>query len=226
MLTGIIVFIVILLVGGIILLNGQSSSGHKPREKFLKELADFWEGELQASGSQEESSKVHFVFDGRKFIFEDVEEKGFKDKINKAYLKLALATDFDLYFTQKEQKSVQMKTIIASDIQDEAVKEGVRINTPVELKDFYVHTNNPKLSNKIFENVKVRRILDRLKNRDARGYPSIPLRILNGVIILEFYAEGSIKPRLHDLHQNVSALEHHLKVLVDVAKTLESFKFV
>ncbi len=222
MLTGIIVFIVILLVGGIILLNGESSSKHKPREEFLKELADFWEGELKPLGTQEESSQVHFVFDGRKFIFEDVEEKGFKDKINKAYLKLPVATDFNLYFTQKEQKSVQMKTIIVSDIPEEAIKEGIKINVPEELKDFHVHTNNPKLSNKIFENVKARRILARLKNRDARGYPSIPLRILSGVIILEFYAEGSIKPRLHDLHHNVSALEHHLKVLVDLAKTFES----
>ena len=226
MLTGIIIFIIIGLIGGIISLSSQATPGHKSRKEFLTELSDFWEGELKPLEGQEESFKVEFNFEGRKFIFEDVEEKGFKDKINRVYLKLPTALDLNLYFTQKEQRSVQMKTMIVSEIPDEPIKEDTKVNVPKELKDFHVHTNNPRAANKILEDLKARRILARLKNMDSRGYPSIPLRILGGVIILEFYAEGSIKPRLSQIYHNISALEHHLKTLFDLDRVLETLKFI
>lgn len=222
MMTWIIILIFFLLVGGIIFVSSQSPSTRKPREEFLKELASFWEGELKALEGGADSFQITFNFKGRKFIFEDIIEKGFKDKINRVVLKAATSTGLDLYFTQREQKSVQMKTIIVSDIPDEPLKEAEKINLPLGLKDFNAHTNNPRLLNKIFEDTKTTAILTQFKNVDIRGYSKMPLRIQEGSIILEFYTEAGLsKPHVSTLYSNVSSLEKYLEKFVELAKRLE-----
>ncbi len=222
MMTWVIIVILVLLVGGIIFISSQSSPAQKPRIQFLKELADFWEGKLEALPGDPDSFQIHFNFEGRDFVFEDILEKGFKDKVNRVSLKTTTSTNVDLYFTQKEQKSVQMKTMIVSDIPDEPLKDIEKLNLPSGLKELNPHTNNFKLVNNLFEDAKTAAILTQFKNVDARGYSKMPLKIRQGVIILEFYTEGWVaRPHISALYNNVSSLEKYLEKIVDLAKRLE-----
>ena len=60
---GIIVFIVIALLAGIVYLEAQSQNKKKPREQFLGELSQSLEGRIEPIAEAKNSFRISFTFD-------------------------------------------------------------------------------------------------------------------------------------------------------------------
>ena len=114
-----VIIIVVLLVAGILFLSSHSPIKKKSREEFLEEVAKFIEGKLEKAQGQEGSYQINFNFEGQHFLYEDFEDKGFKEKLNKAYIKSQTSTNLTLAFTEKERKMrILSDVFIASNIPD------------------------------------------------------------------------------------------------------------
>ena len=162
-----LVLIVLLFLGGIILLSTKSPLKKKTRAQFLQELADLLEGVLEPieDNEGENSFRIKFQFKGQEFVYEDLEKKGFKEKIYKAYLKARTPSKLTLTFTEK-RRSTKIRTdiFIASEVSTEHVNEHVQLQVPENLKDLKVFTTDPVAANQIFEDNKTAAILKKFKN--------------------------------------------------------------
>ena len=222
--TWLIVLLIVILLAGIILLNRETQSEEKSREQFLKNVEKFVYGHLEPMENQLNSFRVPFDFEGKEFIYEDLLVKGFKENVNKGYLKAKTHSKLILYFTQKEPKtSIRGDIFIASEIPDERLPEDIKVETPKGLESFKVHTNDPVLTNELFGDPRIVRILTDFKNK-IKGTDLIPLRISEGVVILEFFPFPNLKPNLFSLHSNVSAMEDYLLLLARIVEKIDGRK--
>lgn len=221
-----IIIVGCLLVAGIVFLSSQSVSTEKSREEFLREVAKLIDGKLEALAGQEGCYQILFNFEGQHFTYEDVEDKGFSGKLNKAYLKAETATKLVLSFTEKERKTKILSNIfIASSIPDEPIKENKKVNVPEALKSFAVHTNDIAMTNRFLEDAKVVDVLCQFKNSDPRGFLSLPFKIVDGVVMLEFSSSHRFKPNLPMLKSNVHLLENYLDQLLIIIAKLNHLSF-
>ena len=119
----IIVGIVVLILGVLILAKVVQSKLNS-REEFLDKLAKFLESKLEPMEGLDNSYKLRFIFDGKEFVYEDIEEKRFKGKAHKAYLKIKAPGNLHLNFTEKKRTgNLRSEIFIASQIPDQAQDE-------------------------------------------------------------------------------------------------------
>jgi len=221
-----LVLIVLLSLGGIILLSGKSPFEKKTRELFLQELAKLLNGTLELiEGEDDESSfRILFRFEGEDFVYEDLEKKGFKSKVYKAYLKVKTPSKLTVRFTERKH-STKIKTdiFIASEVSTNYVDEHVGLEVPKHLKDLNVTTNDTIEANRLFDDRKISSILKRYKNVDSRGYPFLSLGLVDGTVTLEFHAATTFQPNLSALQGDIASIEDHLeKIMVIVRKLKEN----
>ncbi len=223
-----IILVVIVLLAGIILLSGSSSPKKQTREQFLRSLAKFVEGDLQAIEGEPDAYGIRFTFEGQSFVYEDVSDRGFarllrQEGAYKAYLKTKTAGHFTLSFTEEPRSTtfVRSDVIIASKIPDEPTPQETRVHVPPKLKGLNIHTNDVQRANTLLENDKVVSIFSQLKNIDARGCPSMPLRIVDGEVILEFYSSMQKNPSRAALMRHISSMENYLEKFLRIVKLLQ-----
>ncbi len=223
------VIVIVLLVGGIVYFSLTVSGRKKTREQFLRELAEFMEGSLESfhGPDQPNAFRVVFDFEGEKFIYEDLEEVSFHEKLFKGYLKSQIGTPLDLYFTEKEksEKIIQPGTHFQSPKSvGQSFKEKIKVDMPKILRHFNVYTNHAEDTNSLLADDKVARVFAEFKNADSRGRSFLSLRILHGEIILDFYSAGNYTPSRSDLMNNVASMENYVKKFLLIIKRIKEIE--
>ncbi len=227
------VVLIIILLAGIILLNTNFPFKKQTREQFLRALAKFVEGDLQAVEGQPDAYSIRFTFEGRPFVYEDVLDRGFvppspltirQGVVYKAYLKTKTAGHLTLDFTEDPRLAtvVKLDVIMASQIPREPAPQDMRVRVPPKLKGLGIRTNDVPRANALLENDKIVSLFSEMKNIDGRGYPSMPLRIMDGEIILEFHSVARKNPSRIALMHHISSMEDYLERLSMLAKWLEA----
>ncbi len=210
------------LLGVLIFLSGYFSSQKKTRDQFLKELANLLGGKLEPIADLDNSYRISFNFENHDFTFDDIEEKGFTVTINKALLKVSTPTKFNLTFIEQEEKATMRSSIVlASQIEEENVSAVAKVNLPKSLKGLKVSTNDPLLANRLLDDSKVANIFSGFKNLDVRGYPSVSLKIVDGIISLEFGLLATFRPSLTELRSHIAQLENYLDILLFLVEKLK-----
>ncbi len=225
MMMGIVGVIVIALLGGIIYFShGRGSK--KTREEFLQEFTQFVEGTIETIPEQENSFRIHFVFENENFIYEDVQEKSFGDDFNRGFLKCQTPCPLNLYFIEKERmdKVVAKDILFASKIVEKSAAEKKKVKVPASLKAFAVSTNHVSSSDELLEDDKIVKIFIDFKNADLRGSPFLSLKILEGMVTLEFHPSITVKPNLPDIHNNVASIENFASKLLPLIKKLKNIE--
>ena len=215
-----IVVIIGALVLGIILLSGKNVPiQRKGREQMLKEFADFWEGAVTPLAGQEDAYSIAFKFDGRDFIFDAVQDKGFQKIEYKGFLRTRAATDLTVEFTEAPRSSIKSNIIQASHIKEPTLETVV---TPKDLKVFSIFSNRPGLLNGLFRDYRVLDIFLNFKSAGARGEPVMPLRVQDGLISLEFVSSHTMKANLDEILQSPAKSERFVASLTVLAKGIEA----
>ena len=89
----------------------------KSRYDFLKDLAEFLKGDLNQMEEQVSSYAINFKFEGKEFVYEDVEAAGFINNVNCAYLKSQSTSKLTLELIERERSKfikTQMTTLNSS----------------------------------------------------------------------------------------------------------------
>ena len=223
MMAGIVIIFLFLGLLAFVLLSGHSPAKDRTREHFLKELAEFVEAKVEPTPGREDSFHCDFQFEGQPFSFEDLKESGFGNTLprNKVYLKLKTTSRLNMTFSEREQKAVKGHIIMASQIPEREATEYVNVHVPSALKEFNIHTNLPAKANEFLGDGQVVSILAEFKNVNERGFSSLAIRILDGLISLEFYPSAALRPSLAKLYANTSSLEHYFHKLIVLKQKLE-----
>lgn len=213
-----VILLTIALLAGIILLN--SGMFHpQTREQFLHSLAKFLEGTLRPLAGQPDGFAIDFTFEGRRFIYEDLLDRGFQGDQRKGYLKTRVHDDFTIYFTEKPRSTtIKTSVIIASQIPNEPMRTDATVVVPAALKGLDVQTNNNRLANKLLADHKVVEVLRGFYNVDSRGFPSMAWKILEGTMILEFHPAQGREPNYQTLAARISCAENYLEDLLKVVR--------
>lgn len=216
------ILILISLCTGIILLSGHSPFRKQTREQFLQSLAKFLEGDLRPIETEPDGFRVSFKFDGQDFFYEDIPEHGFTEKTYKGYLKVQSPTKLTLGSTEKPRSAViKFDVIIASQIQDGPIQGPARVRVPPKLKDLNIHTSDPNLVNALWDDPEIVSIFFGFKNVDARGYPSMSIKMMDGLVILEFSPMTDKKPNRPNFMRNIHAMDDYIVKLLKIIKKLK-----
>lgn len=219
-----LIVVFIILFGVLVFLSGYFSNKKKTKEESLKEIIRVFGGTREPIPNLENSYRIRLKFENQDFIFEDLEERGFREIVNKVFLKIKTNTSLNLTFTELEKATTMRSPIVlASQIKEEdIVVTGMKIYLPKPLKDLKVNTNDAVLVNKLFEDDKIADIFIGFKNTDTRGYPSVSLKIVEGILTLEFGSRPTFRPSLLALRSHVSSLEDYLETLLIIVKKINN----
>ncbi len=221
---GLIILIILIFLAAICLLVGKSSHEKKTREEFLRELADFLEGTLEPMDEEAypNSFKIQFNFSGKEFVYEDLEKQGFKNKVYVANLKVKAHRMFTLTFTEKKRSTtIRSNIYMASEISSQQAEESTQIRMPRPLKDLVVVTNDTFIANKLLEGSRTSSIIKRFRNVDAQGRPFMSIKIVKGVLSLEFYSGKTFEPNIPALKAKIASIENYLKKLVVLINVIQ-----
>lgn len=202
--------VIVVLVVGILFAAGKWPFKKKSRGDFLKALSKLVDGNIEPILERSDSFRIKYNLDGVNFTFEDIQDRGFRAPINKAYLKVKTGQPFDLYFTSKEgSKKFGYNIVLASQVPLESERQKVKVELPRELSVFDVVTNNPVKAIALFEDERIVDLFLNYKNQDNEGYIFISLKIVIGEIVLEFHPVGGLKPNLLSLYKNIPNIENY-----------------
>ena len=220
---GFFILVVVLLLVGIIILSGPSQLKKRTREERLQDLAKFLEGTLEPIEDEgySNSFRIRFKFSDEDFVFEDWEKQGFKDKVYMAYLKVKTPNCLTLNFSEKERSTkIRTDIFIASDVPSQQIGRTVQLQVPKHLNDLNVSTNDTTAANELLEVGKISSIFKQFKNKDSRGRSFMPIKIINGVVTLEFYSDKILKPNLLTLYSDISSIDGYLNKLMVFVREL------
>lgn len=222
---GLIIGLAVLFTIGIVYINWKSPEPEKKqasRESVLKSLADFLEAEVNPIENLENSYRINFEFDGINFVYEDLEDVGFQGKILRASLKTKTTKSLTFKFSEntKTRKIINRKIILASEINTDSAPKEFRLIVPKELAKFEVITDDIATANKLMANDFIVKNFLKYKNVDSRGYPSITLRISEGMLILDFHFASGMEPNLRHIYSNVKHIENVIADIIPVLKEI------
>ena len=219
-----VILIIVIVLGGLISLNVKSPFQRATRENFLQRLAKFLDGALEPilEEGYENCYRIKFHFEGEECVYEDFEKKGFKDKVYSGCLKVKTPSKLTLTFTERKHSlKIRSDIFIASDVSTQVVEERVRLQVPDYLKDIGVAANDAAVANALLEDKKVAAVLKRMKNIDDRGYSFLSLGVIDGAVTLEFHVQGSFKPNLAALRNDMVSIEDYLDDMILIARKLK-----
>ena len=210
------------LAGGIIFVANRSAVPKKDRKGRLQELARFVEGRMEEIPGKRACYRVAFDFEGYPFVFEDLVEQGMDDLLNRAFLKVPTKARFSLDFTEKERTlRITADVVIVSEIKDAPIVSKIKVVTPPALGDLEIFTDDPAMVNEFFKRRKIVKIFQTFQNKDNRGFVFNALRIKDGMVMLEFYANSTFQPNLDVFWHNIYSIEDYAEKLLFVAKTID-----
>ncbi len=219
-----LIVIMIIFLGGIIFITSQTSTKKIRSEEFFKSLEEFLEGKLQPLEGQPGAFKIDFIFHDQPFVYEDLSDYGFEfgEEARKAYLRTPTGTNFLLYFTQMQRSAtIKKDVLIASNIPHEPIVQRQKVIVPPSLKGLNVHTNDIQLANRLFADKKVVNVFSAFRSVDPRGSPSVALKIIDGMVILEFHSAQWKIPHYQALVYNVSSIEDYLEDLIKIVRAIK-----
>jgi len=221
----IVIIIIVILIFAIIFLSGNSPFNEMPRDEFFRGLEKVLNAKLAPIEGKEDSFRIEFKFEEEDFIYEDVIQKGFRGDVNEAYLKVKMPSKFSLTFSERKKEAmIKSEVLMASEMVDDPDRDAKRITLPKGFERLKAYTNDVALANKLFMDPKVAGIFSQFVNVDNRGCPSVSLKIIDGIVILEFHSSTSLNPNRRALRNNISSLENYCdKLLVVVKKIRGSF---
>jgi len=214
-----ITILVVLMIVGIILVNRSGALTIKSREQFLQEFTKYVEGKLSPIEDSDGSFKVEFHLDQFAFTFEDLMLPSFKEKQNKAYLKLQLPLTLSFQFQEKRQGSKLFDQNVG--LYKQTSDANVLVKMPEKLNEFQVLTDNPEFGKKLLASPKFINLVCEYKNRES-GFIFIPIKITQGLMSMEFLKDQKYNPSLQIVHKNIHLFENHIKDLVNLAKIVQS----
>lgn len=222
-----VVLIVVIALAGIVLLSAKSPLHKSTREHFLQRLAKFLDGTLEPilDEGYENSYRIKFSFDGEECVYEDFEKTGFKDKVYSGFLKVKTPSKLTLTFSERKHSlKIRSDIFIASDVSTQVVDQRVRLKVPDYLKDLDVAATDAATANELLEDKKVAGILKKMQNIDDRGYSFLSLGIINGAVTMAFHAQGSYKPNLSALRNDIASVEDYLDDMIFIARKLKQLR--
>lgn len=214
-----IIGIVVVIVVAILILTGSSPMKAKTREDYLEELRRYLEGQLTPLTGDTPGYQVAFNFEGRDFIFEDIEQEGFQEKVHKAFLKTKINSPLAIRFTEGTRMTIRSTLVQVSDIKDNPIEQ---LSVPKELQKFKVTTNDIEKTNALFDDPKISKLFVHYFNTGLRGDPMMALRIQDDWLSLEFCEPHHMRPNLFDLMQAPAKIEHELFNMITLANTIEA----
>jgi len=214
-----ITVLVILMIVGIVLVNRSGALTIRSREQFLQEFTKYVEGKLSPIEDSEGSFKVEFNLDQFAFTFEDQMLPSFKEKLNKAYLKLQLPMTLSLQFHEKRQSSKLFDQNVG--LYKTNNDANIVVKMPEKLIDFQIVTNNVEMVTKLLANPKFVNLVSEYKNRES-GFLFIPIKITQGLMSMEFLKDQKYNPSLQIVHKNIHLFENHIKDLINLAKIVQA----
>jgi len=196
----------------------------KSNEGFVKKMVAFLQGICDAQlikwtiAEDGHLFSIRFTFEAQEFILGAIEEKSFDKHIEKVYLKTMIPIPFILSFSELEGSMMtRLDMTIISQVDDPSLQK-TAVNIPKGLKDLHIFTNDIAQTNKLFNDAKITRILLKFRNVNHRGHPFMALKIIDGIVSLEFYPSYEFVPSLPSLKNNVSLIEDYLVDLMDIVK--------
>ena len=215
-----ITILVIMMIVGIIIVNRSGAFSIRSREQFLQEFTKYVEGKLSPIEDSQGSFKVEFNLDQFAFAFEDLMLPSFKEKQNKAYLKLQLPITLTFQCHEKRQASKLFDQNVGLYKKNE--EANVIVKMPEKLNEFQIQTNNVEIVTKLLANPKFVNLISEYKNRES-GYLFIPIKITQGLMSMEFLKDQRYNPSLQIVHKNIHLFENHIKDLINIAKIVQSY---
>lgn len=216
-----LVILVIVFAVGVIFLTTSPPGRKKSRKDFLESLRVFLDGKLEPIEGSENAFRIRFTHEGKEFVYEDHEEEGIKEVVFRSYLKTKTASRLTLNFMEKETgHSFKSDVVLISGVNEESAQKDVKVKIPKLFEVFSIITNNPTLTNNLFSDTKVVSIFSEFKNVDHRGHPFMALKIIEGMIILEFHPSGSLFPPPLSQHNNIPMIEKYLDSLNHISSKL------
>lgn len=219
-----LIFIVIALVVSIIYLSNKTGGRRKTRTELIEAIEKYVKGKCELIEGCENSYRISFDYYGKNFIYEDMEMKGFHDKVLKSYLKVQMPGKLTIQFTEKMHKRVVDNKVITATEMLSDVSNVAKVRIPPELNVFDVMTNDIQKSNILLNDRKTKRVFNEFKNFDTQGRPMNSLKIIDGMIILEFHSSGVGRPRSLDFEGNVGVLEDYMRKLRVIVNKVEAME--
>ena len=215
-----IILIIVALLAGIIYFTRQTPLQKETRERFLQKLAELVESKPESIEGVTNSFRINFHYEGYSFIYEDVEEVGFKDKVNKAFLRIDSGSRLNLSFVEKERTTIVHRELFKASEITESAERSNKVYLPKVLKNFEAFTNDPYLTNQLLEDKRIASVFLKFKNTDKRGYAFLSLKLIDGMVILEFHPAATFSPNILALHNNQALLEDYCDKLMIVVKKI------
>ncbi|MFA5261908.1 MAG: hypothetical protein WC450_11835 [Candidatus Omnitrophota bacterium] len=216
--------IVLLIVGLVIFIYiKKDTSKSVDAKKYLKAMAKFL-GQGKAVQSDEPyPQRIDFMYEGKPFIFEHVEESvsGGK-KRHRAFLKAETPLPLTLDFTERSRTSIRVSLDSMLDVANPQTL--AHIPLPKGLSDFVLSTNDRLKAIELLSDEKILKIFESFKNRDSVGHPVMSLEIVEGFVILHFHPPGGLKPSLLNLQLNVSSIEEYIKKILPLIVKMTEMK--
>ncbi|MCR4337109.1 MAG: hypothetical protein NUV91_04810 [Candidatus Omnitrophica bacterium] len=227
--TGLVIGLVGLFIGGIVFLTSRSSStqkGGEGRLRYMKSLAHFVEGKLVTLEDTDHTYQIEFFYKKQPFFFVDMEDKTLRTSFHNAFLKLKTPYDFTLMFSEKPRTKLLRSEASQSmsDLSHPWTQEAPAVRPPKALEDFAIYTNHPNLANRLLADERALKIFSEFKNRDNRGRAVMSLSINEGMVTLRFHPPGTLNPNLFDVQSNVSRIDRYLEDLAMLGQILKELQ--
>ncbi|MCD4781049.1 MAG: hypothetical protein K8S27_10965 [Candidatus Omnitrophica bacterium] len=218
-----IIIAVVFFVGAFIFLHTYFFRFNQTREQFLEEMEKILGGKVRPIEDVPNSHKVDFTYEGVKFTYEDLEVEGFSSKYFKANLKAYTETRYHFALKQKSLKRNMRGDNMFLTHSQKNVKRPLTpkaIHLPSFLDRFEAISNHNEMSKELMKDDKFSSMLKKYRNEDSRGNQSQALRVLEGVIVLEFQPSENYNPNIFTLRRQVSLMENYVEDLFYCVKTI------
>lgn len=211
--------IVIALVIGIAYLSSDVEKKDR-RKKHLEGLRKLLNAEQEEIAGRSNSYVLRFEYRNVLFRYEDIEDKVFDKITYHGFLRVDLPVHFNVVFTENVKSA--FRSSAASLAQSSRARGTNHVESPRGFKEFSIFSNRPDVTQRLFEDEAVERVLAKFKNKDVRGKPELALEIVDGVLVMKFYPLGrQLEPTIFDLRNNVSLIEDYLEDLLIIYRRVE-----
>ena len=205
------------------LLTAKSPQRQTPRLVYLNALAKYLEGRV--TPLTDNSYQILFLYEGKNFIFEDVEDVAIHKTIFKGLLKLKVDRPFTLSFMERPRTAIRSNiSSTTSEFTTVWAEDSGAVRSPKALSEFQIMTNNPQMANLLLADQESVAVFARFKNQNNRGLPVMSLEILEGVLTLKFHSTEDLKPALMDLQHNVTRIDEYLDQMLIVLKKVQALQ--
>ncbi|MFT5388143.1 MAG: hypothetical protein ACI9E5_001279, partial [Candidatus Omnitrophota bacterium] len=126
----VVVFIIVSLGGILYFTLGSSTKSKSGRYQFLKIIAENFNGKGERIPDKEDSYQISFLYKNKRFMYEDLINKGFKGMVNKGYLRIRTISNLSLSFLDKnvsETKAPELSSFLGK-------KNDSKHNKPLQLE--------------------------------------------------------------------------------------------